>query len=360
MNHDGTTNTKKESAAVDILCEFSSCPSCRCGLFTLFRVLCASLVLAAAIHAGAFADEGVIRAGIVGCDTSHVIAFTELINNPQATGSLANVEVTVAFPGGSEDLPASRDRLPTFVAQLRKKGVPIVDSLEALVDQCDAILLESVDGRVHLGQFRAIAKGKPVFVDKPAAASLADVLAIFHIADATQTPVFTSSSLRFVDGVRELAADKTFGEMLGCETAGPLSMEPHHPDMFWYGIHGVEALFTLMGRGCETVSRIDSPRSSVVVGKWRDGRIGSYRGLKQDGANYAFTVYGTHGVAHRAGSSGYEPAVREICEFFATRKPPVSRAETIEIFAFMEAADESKRRDGKPVSIAEIMERAER
>jgi len=328
---------------------------------TLRRVIFyTTLVFALGTCCSALAKERVIRAGIVGCDTSHVIAFTDLINNPQATGSLANVEVTVAFPGGSDDLPASRDRLPNFVAQIRKKGVSIVDSLEELVDQCDAILLESVDGRVHFEQFKVIAQGKPVFIDKPAAASLAQVMGIFSFAEASQTPVFSSSSLRFVDSVRELAADHSIGETLGCETSGPLSIEPHHPDLFWYGIHGVEPLFTLMGRGCETVTRVDSKSSSVVVGKWRDGRIGSYRGLKQGGANYAFTVYGTQGVAHRAGSSGYEPAVREICDFFATRKPPVSREETIEIFAFMEAADESKRRGGGPVPIAEMIERAER
>jgi predicted dehydrogenase len=306
------------------------------------------------------AGEAVIRAGIVGCDTSHVIAFTDVINNPQADGSLARVEVTVAFPGGSDDLPASRDRLPNFVAQLRKKGISIVDSLEALVDGCDAILLESVDGRVHLEQFKAIAKRKPVYVDKPAAASLADVMAIFDIAEATHTPVFSTSSLRYVDAVRELVADKTLGEVVGCETVGPMPIERHHPDLFWYGVHGVEALFTIMGTGCETVVRIDSAPASLAVGTWRDGRIGSFRGFKNGQSNYAFTVYGTQGIGHRFGSSGYEPTVRVICDFFATGKPPVSAAETIEIFAFMEAADESKRRGGEPVAMDELMDKAKR
>jgi hypothetical protein len=320
----------------------------------------AAIVSLSAACGSAMAQQNSIRAGIVGCDTSHVIAFTDLINNPQATGPLADVEVTVAFPGGSPDMPASRDRLPNFVAQLRKKGVAIVDSLDGLFDQCDAVLLESVDGRVHLEQFQAIAKGKPVFIDKPAAASLADVIAIFNIAESTQTPVFSASSLRFVEAVREIVEDESIGEMLGCETAGPLAIDRFHPDLFWYGIHGVEPLFTIMGLGCESVARVDSPRSSLVVGKWRDGRIGSYRGLKQGKANYAFTVFGAEGIAHRSGSSGYESAVREICKFFASGKPPVRREETIEIFAFMEAADESKRRGGEPVKIAEIIERAER
>jgi hypothetical protein len=353
MNHDGTTVTMFANAIAAALCAAASCRPCGWIL-----PIVVAIVLGSADHDMAFADGGVLRAGIVGCDTSHVIAFTDLINNPQANGSLADVEVTVAYPGGSPDMPASRDRLANFVAQLRKKGVAIVDSLEQLAEQCDAILLESVDGRVHLAQFSAVARGKPVFIDKPAAASLADVLEIFKVADATHTPVFSSSSLRFVEGLHELVQDAALGQMLGCETAGPLSIESHHPDLFWYGIHGVEPLFAIMGNGCQTVARSDSKHSTLVVGKWRDGRIGTYRGLKGGQSAYSFTVYGSRGVGHRTGS-GYEPAVREICAFFKSGQPPVSRQQTIEIFAFMEAADESKRRGGAPASIAQIMQRAE-
>jgi predicted dehydrogenase len=297
------------------------------------------------------ADEGpIIRVGIVGCDTSHVIAFTEAINKPSATGVLAKCKVTIAFPGGSPDLPASRDRIDGFVRELRERGIEIVDSIEEVAERSDAILLESVDGRVHLAQFRAVARGKPVFIDKPAAASLADVLAIFRHADETNTPCFTSSALRFCDEVQALAGDKSVGEIVGCETASPLHIEPSHPDLFWYGVHGVESLFAILGRGCESVARTDSDSSTVVVGKWSNGRIGTYRGIKKGGP-YAATVFGSKNVAHRAGFSGYGPLVEKICNFFITRKEPVSREETIEMFAFMEAADESKRRGGEPVDL---------
>lgn len=321
-------------------------------------LLLAGLLLSLAIHQDVLGKEKVIRVGIVGCDTSHVIAFTALINDPKATGPFADAEVTVAFPGGSPDLPDSKNRLEGYVKQLREKGITIVDSLDALIDQCDAVLLESVDGRPHLQQFRAIAKGKPVFVDKPAAASLADVITIFRVADETHTPVFSSSSLRFCKEVQDASKDKSIGELLGCETCGPMSTQANHPDLFWYGIHGVEPLFTILGMGCQTVTRVDSPLSTVVVGKWKDGRVGSYRGLKK-GHSYAFTAFGAKGVVQRTGFSGYDPAVAEICKFFASGKPPVSADETVEIYAFMEAADESKRLGGKPVALSDIVHRAE-
>jgi hypothetical protein len=325
-------------------------------LSTCFVALAASIMLA--IPQSSLAKDDVIRVGIVGCDTSHVVAFTKLINDSKATGALANIEVTAAFPGGSPDLPGNDDLIARYVNQLREKGIKIVDSLEQLASETDAILLESVDGRPHLEQFRAVAKGKPVFIDKPTAASLADVISLFRLADETHTPMFSSSALRFCKEVQESAHNKTVGKVIGCETISPLKLQAHHPDLFHYGIHGVEPLFTIMGTGCESVSRTDSPLMTVVVGKWKDGRIGSYRGLKH-GSKYAFTTVGEKGIAQRSGFSGYDATVDEICKFFVGGKPPVSREETIEIYAFMEAADESKRLGGKPVKIADIIEQAQ-
>jgi predicted dehydrogenase len=301
------------------------------------------------------ADEP-LRAGIVGCDTSHVIAFTKLLNDPAATGPLAKIEVTCAFPGGSADIPDSRDRVQGFTEQLRGMGVEIVDSIAALVERSDVILLESVDGRPHLEQFRQLAVGKPVFIDKPMAASLADVIAIYRVAKETNTPCFSSSALRFSENLVALKNNADIGPLTGCSVASPYSKEPHHPSLFWYGVHGVESVYTLMGPGCETVSRVETEAGTVVVGKWRDGRLAVYRGLK--GHDYAFTVFGEKGMAFQQGFSGYEPHVRQVCEFFLTRKPPVSPDETTEIFAFMEASDESLAAEGRSVEIDGVIQHA--
>ena len=48
----------------------------------------------------------------------------------------------------------------------------------------------------------------------------------------------------------------------------------------------------------------------------------------------------------------------EICRFFKTGKPPVSMVETLEIYTFMEAADESKRQGGKPVNMEDVFQKA--
>ncbi len=304
-------------------------------------------------------EAKVLRAGIIGLDTSHAPAFAGLLNGPKATGELAGVKVVAAYPGGSPDLPASADRVEGYTKQLAEMGVEIVPSIDALLEKVDVVLLESVDGRPHLEQAIPVIKAKkPLFVDKPVAGSLADAVAIFALAQQHGVPCFSSSSLRFSKGIIGMRDDRRVGEVVGCEARGPCSLEPHHPDLFWYGIHGVETLFTIMGTGCEEVTRTQTEGTDFVVGRWNDGRIGTFRGLRAGSHGYGATVYGTKGIAPSGGYEGYEPLVVEIVKFFKTGQPPVSAEETLEIYAFMEAADESKRQGGKPVTIQSVLEKA--
>lgn len=294
-----------------------------------------------------------LRAGLIGLDTSHVIAFTQILNDPKATGDLADVKVVAGFPGGSPDLPDSWNRVKKYTEDLQKTGVEIVPSIDALLEKVDVVLLESVDGRPHLKQARpVIAARKPLFIDKPMAGSLADVLAIFDLAKKADVPCFSSSSLRFTSDFLALrAGTHPLGKPLKCVAYGSYSVEPHHPDLFWYGVHGVEGLFTIMGTGCKTVTRAGPDR---VVGLWADGREGTYQGKNV----YTAEVEGTNGKGTVGKYEGYKPLIVEVCKFFKTGKPPVSAEETIEIFAFMEAADESKRQGGAPVSIESVLAKA--
>jgi hypothetical protein len=305
-------------------------------------------------------DKPPLRAGIIGLDTSHVVAFTQTLNNPKAQGILARVRVVAAYPGGSEDIPDSKNRLVGFTKTLRDKhGVEIVDSIDELLKKVDVVFLESVDGRPHLEQVKPVLRAKkPVFIDKPVAGSLADAVEIYRLAKESGTPCFSSSSLRFSPNIRGVREEAKFGDILGCDTFGPCHLEPHHPDLFWYGIHGVETLFTIMGPGCESVTRLETDNAEFVMGKWKDGRVGTFRGIRKGKSDYGAMVFGTKTVGPSGGFGGYEPLVVEICKFFETGKPPVTAEETLEIYAFMEAADESKRQGGKPVTLESVLSRA--
>jgi hypothetical protein len=255
----------------------------------------------------------------------------------------------------SPDVESSATRVDKFTEQLEKEfKVKLYPTIEEMCQQVDAVLIESVDGRPHLWQaVPVILAGKPLFIDKPMAGSLGDAIAIFKLAERHRVPVFSSSSLRY--GTKTQAArNGAVGKVVRCETTGPASLEPHHPDLFWYGIHGVEALFTVMGTGCETVVRRTTADGKIEVeGVWQGGRTGIFREAK----GYTGKAKGEKGEMEVGGSDGYAPLVVDIVKFFQTGQPPVPREETIEILAFMEAADESKRLGGQPVSLREVLQR---
>jgi hypothetical protein len=301
----------------------------------------------------------IIRAGMIGLDTSHVPAFTQIFNDPRATGDLAGIKVVAGYPGGT-DIPASRDRVEGFTKRVREMGVEIVDTIPALLEKVDVVLLESVDGRIHLAEAIPVIKaGKPMFIDKPAAGSLADAVAIYELAKKQNVPIFSSSLLRFHEGVQALAKDERLGEIAGASTWYSCTYQEGTPDMFFYGIHGIEPLFVLMGRGCESVSRVQTKDTDLVAGVWRGGRIGVFRGIRRNSASFGAVAFGSKAILDSPSKgSGYQALCVEIARFFKTRKPPVSAEETIEIFAFMEAADESKRQGGAPVSLAEVLTKA--
>jgi predicted dehydrogenase len=298
------------------------------------------------------------RIGIIGLDTSHSTAFTKALNDPAAGAGFEGFKVVTAYPKGSNDIKSSIDRIPGYTEDVKKLGVEIVSSIEELLKKVDFVLLETNDGRLHLEQAIPVMKaGKRLFIDKPIAASLTDALAIFRAAEYYKVPVFSSSSLRYIAGAKEIA-EGSIGKVLGADTYSPATLEKTHPDLFWYGVHGVETLFTVMGTGCKVVTRTSSENFDKVVGTWNDGRIGTFRGIRSGRSDYGGTVFGEKGITVLGKYAGYNPLLEKIIGFFQTGIPPVPSEETIGIFTFMAAADESKMKGGIPVEMNKVLEKA--
>ena len=298
------------------------------------------------------------RVGIIGLDTSHSVAFTKSLNAAEAGVEFKGYKVVAAYPNGSKDIESSVKRIPGYTEQVKKLGVEIVGSIEELLRKVDVVLLETNDGRPHLEQAMLVLKaGKPMFIDKPVAASLKDVIAIYDAAKKYNVPIFSSSSLRYMQTVQQVVSGKV-GAVLGADTYSPATIEKTHPDFFWYGIHGVEILFSVMGTGCKQVSRVHTNDTDIVVGIWTDGRVGTFRGTRTGTHDYGGTVYGQKGDMSLGPFKGYDDLLVQIIEFFKTGKAPVSPEETLQIYAFMEAADESKRNNGAQIALDSVVEKA--
>lgn len=297
------------------------------------------------------------RIGIIGLDTSHSTAFTKVLNSPDPPAEYLGYKITAAYPYGSREIESSYKRIPGYIEDVKKLNVEIVDSIGALLKQVDVVMLETNDGRLHLEQALQVFKaGKRMFIDKPVAGSLSDAIAIYQASEKYKIPVFSASSLRYIKGIENL--DRT--KVVGADTYSPAVLEKTHPDFFWYGIHAVETLYTAMGTGCKQVVRVTTEGTDIIAGTWGDGRVGTVRGTRTGKHNYGGTVYTVDGNITLGPYAGYEPLLKDIIRYFETGEVPVNAAETLEIFAFMEAADESKRRGGAPVLLEETFLKAKK
>ncbi len=314
--------------------------------FSIFLLSVLALPLAAAD----------MRIGIIGTDTSHVVAFTRVLNDPANPDHIPGFHVVAAVKGGSMDIPSSKSRIEEYSGELRDKwNVEILTEVSGLGGKVDAILLENVDGRTHLALAKqAFALHKPMFIDKPLASTLEDARQIEKLAKEAKVAWFSASSLRF----GELVASAKLPDTVGVTVWGPGPVEEHHElDLSWYGIHPVEMLYALMGPGCETVTRTtggtDAAGTDVINCRWKDGRVGSVRVLRPNGG-YGAVSFGPKEV--KQGRTDVAPfsyvlLLKQITKFFETGVVPVSNAETMETIAFMDAAQRSKQAGGQPMKL---------
>ena len=294
-----------------------------------------------------------IKIGIVGLDTSHCKAFTEILNNGSNPYHVPGGQVVCAFPGGTDAFSLSRNRVQGFTKDLHDDyGIDMVSSIQILADQVDAFLLESVDGRQHLDQFRQLAVGKPVYIDKPLATSSKEAVEIQRIATETHTPLMSCSSLRYASGIVNLV---DAGETVTfCEAFGPAALLDDYPGLFWYGIHSAEVLFAFMGEGCKTVQLVEKPGMDIIIGEWKDGRVGVMRGTRFDSRDSGCVVHSSGGTSFGLALSDppyYAVMLQEVMKFFQTGISPITISETLEIIAFLQAADLSRDQNGKRITI---------
>ncbi|HHT29720.1 MULTISPECIES: Gfo/Idh/MocA family protein [Petrimonas] len=295
-----------------------------------------------------------MKIGIIGLDTSHSTAFVKLLNGEEKKDEYKDFRIVAAYPYGSRTIRSSFERIPDYTEEVKALGVEIVPSIAELLKRVDYVLLETNDGNLHLEQASQVFKaGKPMFIDKPLAATLAQSMAIYQLARDYNVPIFSSSALRYVPQNQKLRNGE-YGKVMGADCYSPATREITHPDFGWYGIHGVETLFTVMGTGCVSVNRMSAEGTDVVVGLWSDGRIGTFRGIREGKSNYGGTAFTDKSIEPVGTYQGYEVLLSEILNFFRTGVPPVSEEETLEIFTFMEASNASKRNEGKIILMEDV------
>lgn len=320
----------------------------------------------------AAAEKPPVRIGVLGLDNYQAVAYAQLFNNPKATGDLTGVKVVAAYPIGSDDIVDSKVNLEKWKTQIGKYGVEMVDSIDELLKRCDAVMIMSLDGRHHLKQVEPVLRAKkPVYIGRPLAGSLEDAIAIYKLADETKTPCWSSSQHRYSPGFSGMKDHPEVGKVLGCDVYGGCISEPNTPGFLWSALHSIETMYAILGPGCVSVTCTSSPTAEQFTCTWSDGRIGTFRGIKQGAVKYSATVFGDKGVSvagiyghgvpvqgvvpTKDEYMGYKGIAIEMAKFYKGGPTPVSADESIEIFALLQAAEQSKAAGGKTVRIDEVL-----
>jgi len=294
-----------------------------------------------------------IKLGILDFDTSHVVEFASRINHidqPQDQW-VEGAKVVIACTGDSKVSP---ERIPIFTEKLKKYGIPIVERPEEMIGKVDAMLIESMDGSVHVERTKPFLEaGISCFVDKPFACSTTDAKSMIDLAAKKKAMIWSSSSLRFAPEIVAYLADKKHGRVHGCFAYGPGNEHDRNPGMFHYGTHTAEILYTVMGVGCDRVTCTYEKGVTVATGHWKDGRVATAHCSRGGKMEYGFTAFAEQGASHVSlGTSViFRELLKHVIASFVSGKPALDPLVTLEMVAFMEAANKSGANHSTPVAI---------
>ncbi|MGD6876106.1 Gfo/Idh/MocA family protein [Bacillus infantis] len=289
-----------------------------------------------------------LNIGMIGLDTSHAAIFTRLLNDPSDPFHVGGGEVVIASPVGSQDFDLSASRIEGITKEVAAYDVEIVKSIEEVAEKCDAILVESVDGRAHLEQVRRLAPfHKPLFIDKPFCLSAADASRMIEIAEQNQAPIMSASALRFADALQKSLAALEKSKITGADCFGPMEMAETQPGYFWYGIHTIEMLYAILGRGVHQVTAVSNRDHDLIAAQWENGRIGTVRGNRKGNYSFGAVIHHEQGSEYILVDTSEKPFYASLLEhimyFFSTGKTAVPMEETLDIIRFIEAANKSRK-----------------
>ncbi|WP_152362353.1 Gfo/Idh/MocA family oxidoreductase [Microlunatus speluncae] len=232
------------------------------------------------------------RIGFIGTENSHTDHFIRLLNKEERHPGYR----ATALVGGESE----RNKTLAEAGDIST----IVETPEDLIGLVDAAVICTRDGARHREQAEPLLKaGLPVLMDKPFATTPADAQAVIAAAQASSTPLDSSSALRFVPEIAEFAAAReSLRELRRLTVAGPADPDSEYSGLFFYGIHHVEAALEILGnpviaedQQVDVVRRGDTTTARTLIG---DVEVEFVFVVPGDGFRVPFHAYlvGTGGI----------------------------------------------------------------
>ncbi|MCE7988015.1 MAG: gfo/Idh/MocA family oxidoreductase [Caldilinea sp. CFX5] len=290
--------------------------------------------------------------GMIGADSTHTESYAKLVNLPAAPlYGQAKVVKLWGEDGAQAQAKAEQCQIPQ-----------VVSTPAEAISGVDLVMICNRYGDDHTAPARlAIAAGLPTFVDKPFANDFADVLALSQLAAQKGVPLMSCSAVRYAVEVLELQPRlSTFGPLSLAVTTGPAvgdfpNPRARHP--FFYGIHPVELLHTLLGPGAEAVTTQRTTRGDVALVHYPDGRQGVINLLQKSPSLYYGAVFGESGwgeINIRNWDDFYVETLAQIINMAVTRTAPYPIDWAVEVMAMLTALIRSAENGGQRITLSEL------
>jgi predicted dehydrogenase len=291
-----------------------------------------------------------LNIALVGLDTSHTVEFARRMQTADCPAGhhVPGLRATAClrFETPFQNKAGLDERQKT----LEGWGVKVTENFDEAVAHCDAIIMTINDASYHLDYFRkCVTLGKPIFLDKPLADTLAHGREIATLAATHKVNIMSCSSLRHVSAF--LKACTEIPVPAQASTFGPLGKAPAGSSIVWYGVHAFEMLERAMGRGAVSMSVMRAPAGVVCVVEYPDHRRGV---VELSEGNYAY------GGAFRGNGKAatfvcdmtmaYTLQLVDIANFFRSGTAPLVFEDALEVMSLLEAAQQAFN-TGKTISL---------
>lgn len=288
-----------------------------------------------------------VNIGMIGTDSSHTVAFTRILNNQAHPFHVAGGKITRVVRYWSDDFALSCSREERFSTQLSNDFQLPFAELSQIGEHCDAFMLEAADGRKHLELFKQlIAWSKPIFIDKPLAIGYEAASEIIQLAKRHNIPIMSSSALRYSHVLQEQLSSIDKQQIKKVTVKCPLIIEPTQSRYYWYGIHGVEMLYSILGSGCTDIHAAITEYADILTGIWGDGTIGELICVHDTAQPFEVIVHteedeiliSLSDEAHQI--PYYASMLEEVISFFTHKTSPIAYDEMLEVIWFIDKAEQ--------------------
>ncbi|MER2111358.1 MAG: Gfo/Idh/MocA family oxidoreductase [Solibacillus isronensis] len=269
-----------------------------------------------------------MKVGMIGTDSTHAIAFSERL---QKKGYKL-----FAYRGGSTS-ELSINRIERVSAELSRRGIPFITTLQEMADICDAFIITSVDASQHLEQFAVLAASeKPIFIDKPLAQNYEQASSIIELANEKGIPLMSCSALRFAEEIQHAKSKKSI-EAVDIITPLPMLQEF---DYYYYGIHAVEMISALKGTSVKDIAVTFNDQQHFITLTFQDGTVSSIRGYLQHRQSFQFVTHTRQQSEWFEIAEGdvrfYDRLIDAMEQFFIEKKSPINQTDTLQIIKLLD------------------------